>query len=183
MTRSPSKSLIRRLVRDERGVSAVEFALLAPILILFYFGMTEFCQAYMAQKRSSHAASMVGDLVAQATDTITADEVGEIFNAGRLIMRPFTVNDLGLRVSSVTRGADGVVKVDWSRGLRMDPLGPGDSIEVPDDLIANGESLVVSTARYEYESPVGYVIEDGVVFNQTHYLRPRAVEKVACSDC
>ena len=59
------RSLIRRLTGDERGVSAVEFAMLAPVLIAFYMGMTEFCQGFMAQKRMSHVSAMVADLVAQ----------------------------------------------------------------------------------------------------------------------
>lgn len=33
---------LRALRHDVRGVAAVEFAFLAPILILFYFGMVEF---------------------------------------------------------------------------------------------------------------------------------------------
>ena len=30
-----------QLVKDARGAAAVEFAFLAPLLILFYFGMVE----------------------------------------------------------------------------------------------------------------------------------------------
>ncbi|MDP2765777.1 MAG: pilus assembly protein, partial [Brevundimonas sp.] len=45
------RGIFRRLSGDERGVSAVEFAMLAPVLIAFYFGMAEFCQGFMAQKR------------------------------------------------------------------------------------------------------------------------------------
>ena len=36
--------LFARLIADRRGVSAVEFALLAPFMILIYFGLTEFGQ-------------------------------------------------------------------------------------------------------------------------------------------
>ena len=60
------RGLFSRLGRDERGVSAVEFAMLAPVLIGFYFGMAEFCQGFMAQKRMGHVTSMVADLVARA---------------------------------------------------------------------------------------------------------------------
>ena len=34
-----SPRMLRRLFRDERGVSAVEFAMIAPIMIFFYFGL------------------------------------------------------------------------------------------------------------------------------------------------
>ena len=31
--------------------------MLAPVMIFFYFGLAEFCQGYMAQKRASHSAA------------------------------------------------------------------------------------------------------------------------------
>ena len=33
--------LLTRLRGDRRGVSAVEFALIAPVIIVFYFGLAE----------------------------------------------------------------------------------------------------------------------------------------------
>ena len=67
-------SLFRRLRADSRGVSAVEFALIAPVILLFYFALTEFCQAQMAQKRVNHVAATIGDLVAQ-NGQLTRSEV------------------------------------------------------------------------------------------------------------
>ncbi len=108
------RGLFARLRSDERGVSAVEFAMLAPVLIAFYFGMAEFCQGFMAQKRMGHASSMVADLVAQE-ETVSTTNLDDIFEIGSLIMKPFAITLLKQRVSSVTRTA-GVAKVDWSRG-------------------------------------------------------------------
>jgi Flp pilus assembly protein TadG len=42
---------LSRFWRDRRGVSAVEFALIAPVLMIFYFGMAELTEAMMAQRR------------------------------------------------------------------------------------------------------------------------------------
>ena len=52
---------IRGFWRDPRGVSAVEFALIAPLLILMYCGMAELSLAMMAQRRLSNIASAIGD--------------------------------------------------------------------------------------------------------------------------
>ena len=41
-------TLLHRLGRDRRGVSAVEFALIAPAMIAFYFGLAEITQALLA---------------------------------------------------------------------------------------------------------------------------------------
>ncbi|MGH6977695.1 MAG: TadE/TadG family type IV pilus assembly protein, partial [Brevundimonas sp.] len=85
MMRSPA--FLRRFRRDQKGLSAVEFALLAPVMILLYFGMVELCQAYMAQKRMSHVASMVADLTARA-EVVNQSGLNDTFNIGGQIMQP-----------------------------------------------------------------------------------------------
>ncbi len=90
MRRAVRTGLLKRLLQDRRGVSAIEFALIAPVMITIYFGLIEFSQGYMAERRAGHVASMVADLVAQvileALDNkpgAARDIVG--FNAGLAI--------------------------------------------------------------------------------------------------
>ena len=175
------RGVFSRLSRDERGVSAVEFALLAPVLIAFYFGMAEFCQGFMAQKRMGHVSAMVADLVAQEESVATAN-LDDIFDIGGLIMKPFATAALKQRVSSVTR-TSGVARVDWSRGDGMTARAVNSTITLPTDLIANGESVIVSEATYDYDSPVDYFMPGITQFSHIYYLRPRTVDKTLCSNC
>lgn len=175
------RCLFFRLGRDERGVSAVEFALLAPVLIAFYFGMAEFCQGFMAQKRMGHVSAMVADLVAQE-ETVSRANIDDVFDIGGLIMKPFATSGLQQRVSSVTR-TSGVARVDWSRGEGMSARAVNSVITVPTDLIANGESIIVSEATYDYDSPVDYFMPGITRFSHIYYLRPRTVDKTLCSNC
>lgn len=173
----PRPPLFRRLSSDRRGVSAVEFALVAPVMIFLYFGLAEFCQAFMAQKRMDHVSAMVADLVSQ-TDVVTQEEVDDIFDIGELIMEPFSATALKQRVSSVTRDPNGVARVDWSRGDGMSPHPIQATVTIPADVIGNGESLIMSEATYDYDSPVDFVLPTITKFSSTHYLRPRNVEMV-----
>lgn len=175
------RGLFSRLAGDERGVSAIEFAMLAPVLIAFYFGMAEFCQGYMAQKRMGHVSAMVADLVAQE-EAVSAAAVDDIFAIGGLIMKPFSTVALKQRVSSVTR-TSGVARVQWSRGRGMAPRAANSTITLPVDLIADGESIVVSEATYDYNSPVDYLMPTVTQFSHSYYLRPRTVDQVACTNC
>lgn len=171
---------LSRFRQDQTGLAAVEFALLAPLIILFYFGMAELCQGYMAQKRMSHVTSMIADLTAQA-QTVNQNDLNDIFNIGNEIMQPFSPTPLQVRVSSVTRGADGIVDVDWSFGRNMEDL--EDPVSVPAGLIGNGESLIVAEAIYDYQSPVDQFLPGITELGRVFYLRPRVVDKVACSNC
>lgn len=181
MSRRPSSrppGLLRRFGRDRRGVSAVEFAMLAPVMIVFYFGLAEFCQGYMADKRSTHATSLIADLVAQS-DAVTGAELDDIFQIGAVIMKPFPASALQVRVSSITRGTDGVARVDWSRSAGMSARAVNQVVDVPTGLIANGQSLVLSESTYDYRSPANYLMPGLTRFSHTYYLRPREVERVA----
>lgn len=174
--------LFRRFARDRRGVSAVEFALIAPLMIAFYFGLTEFCQGYMAQKRMGHSAAAVADLVSQ-TDVVTTAELDDIVAIGALIMKPFSSTGLTIRVSSVTRDTTGVAKVDWSRGSGVTALAKNAVVTVPTEMIANGESVVMAETTYAYSSPVKYLMPSVTTFHSKFYSRPRKVDKVGCSNC
>lgn len=167
----------RRLARETRGVSAVEFALLAPILILLYTGLAEFCQGFMAVKRAEHTASTVADLVSQV-ESINDDGVDDVFAAGELIMAPFPTNTLEQRVSGVTADKNGVAKVVWSDGDGLPALQAGVTVTPPAGMIAANESLVMAEVRYVYNSPVGHVLPAATVFQKTYYLRPRRSDSV-----
>lgn len=169
--------ILTRLRGDKRGVSAVEFAMLAPVMIAMYFGLAEFCQGFMAQKRMGHATSMVADLVAQR-ETLTGAQVDDVFQVGTLIMKPFSSTPLKMRVSQVTRGTDGVARVDWSRGGGLTARTAASTVTVPAGMIANGETVVMSEATYDYDSPVDYMMPSITKFSQTFYLRPRSVDKI-----
>ena len=175
------RSLIRRWSGDERGVSAIEFAMLAPVLILFYMGMTEFCQGFMAQKRMGHVSAMVADLIAQE-ETVTPATVDDIFDIGGLIMKPFPTATLNQRVSSVSR-ASGSATVDWSRGDGMTARAVGSTMTLPADLVEDGESVIVAEVTYDYDSAADYLMPGLTRFSHTYYLRPRTVDKTTCPAC
>lgn len=184
MNRRLSKP-VRSLGRDEGGLAAVEFALLAPVMILLYFGMVELCQGFLATKRAGHTTSMVADLVAQ-TAVVTPDELDDVFAIGALIMKPYPASHLRIRVASVTRDNLGRDWVDWVRGdeIQDRPLAKGDRVlTIPDGLIQNGESLVMSETTYDYQPAVGKVMPSSTLFRHDYYLRPRISDKVVCAAC
>lgn len=174
------KAFSRRFARDMRGVAAVEFALVVPVLIVCYFGLAEFCQAYMAQKRAQHTTSQIADMVARAPDTSRA-EIDAIMDIGSLIMEPFPEDPLAMRVTSITRGTDGIARVDWSRGRGMTGLSGIQT--VPDGLIANGETIIMGESQYAYDSPLDRLIPGISQFGGRHYLRPRLTDRIPCTDC
>lgn len=185
MSRRFIPGAVRRFGRDRRGVAAVEFALIAPVMLLIYFGLTEFCQGYMANRRADHTASIVADLVAQSDETSTQD-LAKIFAIGEMIMKPFPSAPLSIRVSSVTRDANGVARVDWSqvKGEALSARGKTSVVsDLPPGLIENGESVILGETVFKYTSPFAQVIKMPFDFHRSYYLRPRTAERIICTNC
>ncbi|MFN3520789.1 MAG: TadE/TadG family type IV pilus assembly protein [Phenylobacterium sp.] len=176
--------MLRSLIQDRRGVSAVEFALIAPVMIVLYLAMTEVTMGLMANRRADHVASAIGDLVAQVSTTST-DDISDVFTVGEAIMSPFPTGSLNMRLSSVKADAGGTPKVVWSRsqGLALPAYADNTVIDLPDDLVAPGESVIMSETRYTYTSPVGQILPTPLRFNDVYYLRPRRATEVTCSSC
>jgi Flp pilus assembly protein TadG len=173
----------RHLVRDSRGVAAVEFALLLPILMLLYFGVVELTQGLMTQQRTSHVAATVGDLASQSS-TLTSADVADIFSVGTEVMYPYPTTSLKLRVSVLTDDTNGKVTVAWSQASGMTPLSKGASVSgLPTNVVVPGESVVLGESQYTYTSVFGQIMPKPVVFSQKAYSHPRLSTTVTCADC
>mgnify|MGYP003646956097 FL=1 len=98
MTRA-IRTFLKRLSGDQGGVSAVEFALIAPVMVLFYLGMMEISLALSVDRKVTSAASALADLVAQ-DDVITDSEMASILDAGAAIIAPYDPTRFSVRISS-----------------------------------------------------------------------------------
>lgn len=178
------RAMLQKLTRDERGVSAVEFALIAPILILFYAGVVDLCQGYMALKRTSHVASAVADMTSQSA-TLTKAQITKIFEIGPAIMAPFATASLEQRISSVTKVSNTKYTVNWSRSFgangSLSSALTASNLNLPTGLIANGESILIGEAAYTYNSPFKTFLPT-VRFQRRALIQPRGTS-TNCSDC
>jgi Flp pilus assembly protein TadG len=187
---------MRTLAGDQRGVAAVEFALLAPLMVMVYFGLSELTEGLMANRKIGHVASSIGDLTAQASTTTPA-QLGDIFNVGATLMMPFPTAGgvLKQRVSSVTVDANNVPRVDWSQAnasytalakgsVVALPLAPKVNPADPDKpFIGSGQSVVMAEAHYTFTSPVARYLPKTSDMQGLVYLMPRSGVTVACATC
>ena len=188
MTRRPSR--FRKMVslkafwRDRRGVSAIEFALIAPVLVVMYCGLAETTQAMMAQRRLSNIASQIGDLVAQSAQT-GPSKMNDIFNIGNVIMAPYPTSTLKMCIYSVTSDATGKDTVAW---VKTNPAGAGMAncpaqnaivTDIDAAVLPASQSVIVARAAYDYTSPIRFVMPTTMTFKRSYYLRPRRTDAVA----
>ena len=79
--------MIRRLSRDERAATAVEFAFIGPLVAYALFGMISAFLEERALMKLSATAQAIADMAAQSM-TVTTASLADYCLAGKLIMTP-----------------------------------------------------------------------------------------------
>lgn len=177
-------SFLSRWGRDRRGVSAIEFAFIAPILILLYFGVAELCGAMLAQRKAGHVASELGDLVAQCQQVAASDfSTTGYWAVGNAVLYPLNTSPLSMRVTSITANStDTVFTVAWSydNGGALTAYSTGTTLtnSAFASLIPANGSIIMSETQYTYTSPVAIVVKTAIPFSSTFYLAPRQVTQI-----
>jgi Flp pilus assembly protein TadG len=169
---------LRRLIGDERGVSAVEFALLLPLMLTLYLGAVEVSQGIGADRKVTLTARTIADLVSQVSSIGNADMTNAL-NASSAVMAPFPVSNLKVTVSSVKIDAAGKATVDWSDTLNGTARVQGSTVTLPTALNVANTSLVWSEAQYSYKPVIGYVVSGTLTLKDQIYMRPRLSDSVS----
>lgn len=94
---------LRSFSREERGIAAVEFAILLPFMLTVYLGMTQMVQAMIVSRKLSVISRSLADLVAQQPrgTNLSASQVSDIFTAANTIMTPYTTSSLRMTVTGI----------------------------------------------------------------------------------
>ena len=169
---------IRRFLRDKRGVSAVEFAMLLPLMMTLYLGGVEVSQAVAVDRKVTLISRSLGDLVAQAT-TVTNADMTNILSATAAIIVPYADSKLKITVSSVVIDAQGIAKIAWSDTKNGTVRAVGSTVTLPAALNTASTSLIWAEAQYAYKPVIGYVITGTMNLTDQIYMRPRLSDTVA----
>jgi Flp pilus assembly protein TadG len=180
------------LLGDRRGVAAIEFAMIVPVMLLLFFGTVEFSSAVAVDRKVTLIARTLSDVTSQSISVATAD-LNNFFTAGCAIMYPYagpppctTTNNpmtaviSELYVDPVTLTA----KVEWSvpyqGGVALTPGQPPPAtvLVVPTFLLVGGTYLIVSQVTYNYVPAVNYMNllgtgTAGIKLSDVAYTRPR----------
>lgn len=170
--------------RDEKGISAVEFALILPMMITMYIGAVEFSHALTIDRRVTSVASAAADLVAQSEE-VDDGALTDIFTASTSIMMPYNAGPISIVLTSVVADEDNDTTVCWSAAHNGAAYAEDADYTVPAGLTQPFSSVIVAEVSYTYEPPVGQFLTGGIDMTDTFYLRPRrslTVEKTD-GDC
>jgi len=181
-----TKDFLLRTALDQRGVAAVEFAFIAPVMLIFYFGMVEISLAVEADRNLSHAASLVGDLTAQ--DPVVTIDMIENYIYGAMAVLDIPAEDadeigLELYAFEVTTPDDPNTAADErviaetgyakygqtiAGGVKFDPS------NIKDEILTDTSGVVVARMTYNYTAKItsSFVSIGNKTFEETFMLKP-----------
>ncbi|MEM7004393.1 MAG: TadE/TadG family type IV pilus assembly protein [Pseudomonadota bacterium] len=168
---------LRKAAKNTDGVSAVEFALVAPLMLLLFFGTTEVTILLQSERNVTSATSTMGDIAARL-DVITDNDMEDIFGSTEIVLQTLDAQGAAMRISSLVADDDGNVTVDWSDGRNMPALSEGASVaDLPENIVPANGSIIMSELEYAFQID-GYFLDEERQLSERFFLRPRRVDQI-----
>jgi Flp pilus assembly protein TadG len=168
----------RRFSRNASGVAAVEFALLAPVLLLVYFGTVQVTQGVMLNRKTTLAAATVGNIVAQYTTISKSQQLPDILNASSLIFAPYSASASNIVVSSLAVDSLGHATVAWSDGLNTSGRTVGQAVAIPSGFAVANTTVILSEAYYAYSPTIDFLHAGAINMYAPVFMSPRAATTI-----
>lgn len=171
---------LRRFGRAKKGAAAIEFAIIAPLLMVpLLLGSIDLIDVLGVNSRAQNATASIADVVARDT-SVTDEEVAGYSDALQVLMYPNDPNALDIRITSISIVDSSTAIVVWSEGRgTMPALQAGMPITGLDPRIMTpGTSLILAESAYRYDSALQWLFPNGATFRHKAYRRSRVVDPI-----
>jgi Flp pilus assembly protein TadG len=161
----------RRFWRARSGVAAIEFALIAPVMVTLLLAMAEVTISVNTDRKLSLVTRTLADLTGRAS-VMTSTDMQAVFDAGRAVMQPYSSANGAFVISSVVVTMSGTTPtgaVAWScaSGPAAAKRRAGTPYTVP-AVFASAASFIVVESKMPYTPILGGQFTNGVInLNET----------------
>ncbi len=171
-----TKSAVVRFRREEDGIAAVEFAILSPVMIALYFGVVEIALIIHADKITSHATNVAGDLATQVAN-MDGDDMEDVLEAtlATMSLKPDQVSDVRAEILSYRMDPGGAIVELGKANLNGGYVGSAfDPTDIGTRLLTETSGAVVARLQYNYRSVTYKFVEPFTLLEETFILKPRS---------
>jgi Flp pilus assembly protein TadG len=173
------QGLFRRLRGNDSALTAVEFAIILPMMVTLLLGAAEFGRLVLVTQKLQNGAFILADLAGR-DQTLSEDQLDNIFIALTNLIEPFEFAESGSAiVTSVSGDSTGHADVNWQRSgagalEATSAVGaPGEEASLPDTLsIGDGETIIVCEVFYDFVPLFGLTTSSRLIHRMA-YLKPR----------
>ncbi|MBM7329866.1 pilus assembly protein [Agrobacterium sp. S2] len=180
-------ALASRFARDRRGVGAVEFAIIFPILLALYVTSFELTIGYNTYKRASSAAATINDLISK-TGSVDKTYLAGMGDVASAVFAPYSTKGLRLKISGIKIDAQKQAKITWSWDEKNQrPYAVGSAVVVPTRLLIADSFLIHVELSVPHEllmfmTDMSSSGVKSITIGRDYFFKQRDAETV-CSNC
>jgi len=174
----PVVSRLSDFIRRNDGVSAVEFAIVLPFMVLLYVGGVEAGEALAIDYKTTITARAVADLATQYV-SISNSTMATILGASSRIIAPYPSSTIVVTVSEVSIDANGRATISWSDSLNGTARPVGQAVTLPTAVRTANTSLIWGEVTYSYSPQIGRVLTGTWPIYENIFLYPRLSSSIS----
>jgi Flp pilus assembly protein TadG len=167
------RQLWRRFANSTRGIAAVEFAMVLPVLAVIFLASTDGGRAIAIYMKVRAATYTVAAITNQYSIIHDADSQA-ILGATTTVLAPYSTGPLAVTVSQITIDSKGKATISWSDTQGGTARSVGSSITLPTNLDVPSSYLIFGEVTYSYQPLFGYFGNNTAInLSDNLYTTPR----------
>ena len=181
MTKRPR--ICRRFIASTRGVAAIEFAIILPVLLLMLLATFDAGRAIAIYMKVRSAAYTLAAITNQYSTTapIQSTDMQAITGATSAVLAPYPSAQAVVTITQIKQTNASQATVSWSYSLNGTAYGTGATwSRLPSGLTTNNACtgypcyLIFAEVSYQYTPSFGYFILGTLTFSDNLYATPRS---------
>lgn len=182
------RSRLSRFGKDRSGMGAVEFAMIAPLLLMLYITAFEVTIGLSVAKRATRSAGAIADLTTQA-DTVDLATLNTMKDVASAIFAPYSTDEMTLQITGIDIDTAGKATVRWSwAGDGSAPYLKKAAFSLPANIATPSSFLVHARVSVPHQllmfmpglMPASM---QNITITREYYFRQRINEAVSCTGC
>jgi Flp pilus assembly protein TadG len=172
-------TIYRRFIASTRGIAAIEFAMIMPVLTVVFLGSYDGGRA-IAVYMKVRSATYTLDAITNQYTTIQSTDMQAIVGATSVVLAPFSSTPVVVVISQIEIKAGGKATVSWSYSLNGTALAQGSTVTIPAGLVASSNTcgtypcyLIFGQVSYTYTPLFGFFGSGGITLADSLYVTPR----------
>jgi Flp pilus assembly protein TadG len=172
MTKPRTPRILRRFADSTRGVAAIEFAAILPVLAIIFLASFDGARALATYMKVRAATYALGSITNQYA-TIASTDMSSILGAVTVVMSPYNTGNTSVTVSQIKINGSGTASVEWSANQGGSVLTTAPTL--PSAMVVDSSYLIYAQVSNTFTPMFGFFGSGGITFTDYLYVTPRSV--------
>jgi Flp pilus assembly protein TadG len=184
MARARNK-LCHRFIASTRGVAAIEFAIVAPVLLLMLietFDIGNGIAVYMKVRTATFALASITNQYSTGPNAIQTTDMTAVTGSASAILAPYSSTPVTIKISQIRMSSATRAKVSWSYALNGQAYATGKNWQtlLPTQFTASNACnsypcyLIYAEVSYAYAPVLFSSIMSSLNLSDSLYVMPRS---------